>query len=692
MNAVAEEICPALAALTLRPMPMLEAELVALRPRRRLSVVEWAETRRELSAWTSAIPGRFNFEHTPHMVEPALTLSDPTVRQVTVMSCIRCGKTDALGLNFLGWVIEEDPGPFMQVMPTENDVIQRVTTRIRPMFEGCPSLMGHIAGDISRLNMGKESVLDNMFLFLAWSNSDAMLSDKNIRFLDIDEAKDYTHSAVDQAKKRTTTFWNRKILVTSSPRVEDDAIDTEFKLGDRRRYWIPCPHCGAWFVPTWRDNVLLDKGEGNHLLAPEAYDQGRVAFGCAACGAVWEESQRVDATLLGVYAPDGCEVARWDQCSIDIKTLRTDNCEIGGRLVSPGYSAMTLLRNARAGRDERPDNADAIIVGRMPVTSHHSYQVPSWILHWAGILNQCAQEFASAVAASKGGDVTQLALWTGDRDGRPWAEIVRATDEEGLAKHKGDYRLDELPPEVAFLTAGVDVQADRFYLAVWGWGFSYEAWLIRELEIQTGPTELFESFDPLKDALSYRWRRPGEGADGAAGVGIALAFIDARYQSDQVHDFVARFGGCPVLASGGEDNLGARMFRLTDVDESRRERGKKMHGPGGAKLWGLNTLLFKDRLARMSNITKPGPGYLHLPSDVSDEFLRQFSSEHKKLVGEGAHRRHRWVVKPGRDGNHYWDSSYYALAAAVHGGKAQSVRDPSLPTPPPIKRQVRISR
>jgi len=79
-------------------------------------------------------------------------------------------------------------------------------------------------------------------------------------------------------------------------------------------------------------------------------------------------------------------------------------------------------------------------------------------------------------------------------------------------------------------------------------------------------------------------------------------------------------------------------------------------------LYELNTVEYKDQLWRMLfEAQHPGPGYMHLPSDVGGDVFGELCSEHKLIV-DG---RPTWVPKKdGRD-NHAWDCSVYSLFAAT---------------------------
>lgn len=128
-----------------RPLPIQPEELEVLIPRERPSVAGWAVDRRKLSAKTTYLAGDWSHEYAPFAVEIMESLSDAATRQVTVEKCGQSAGTE-IGLNFLGWVVDESPGPMKIVMPRETDTSRRVATRIGPMFESTPSLLRHLGG------------------------------------------------------------------------------------------------------------------------------------------------------------------------------------------------------------------------------------------------------------------------------------------------------------------------------------------------------------------------------------------------------------------------------------------------------------------------------------------------------------------------------------------------------------------
>jgi len=668
--------------IAVAPLGIMEAERELLRPRPRRNVVQWAAEDRRLPELTSSMPGPFSWEICPFLVEPALMWTVPGTRQVTARKCAQSGWTE-LGLNILGRTIAEDPAPSMVVMPTEHDAKRRIRARIRPMFDASADLAAHLPGGIEDLNAGQETILDNMIVYLAWSNSAAALADNPVALVILDEVGKYPllvgseGDPVSLAAKRQTTFPNARTLVGSTPTSESDLITREFEAGDRRQYHVRCPHCGIWQRVEFdgrAGRVIMDKAGDGQFLPPSAYlAGGRARYVCGACKAVWSESDRWTAILAGIWVPAGCELVDLDAGG--------DPGAPGHR--EPAYGASTLLAHALDGGDYPPPAPDAWLTGEKPPPGHCSYQISGLMLHPAfGMLDKMAGEWATADKASKSGDLGPLIDFVNSRQGREWEQREATTNEDKLAKHVEAYPPNMVPSGAVVLTAGIDVQADHFFVTIWAWAYLFEAWLVRAERIDAGPTDDLGNWRPVADLLAMQFESAAA-ADGGgknappAQMPIKLALIDSGYRPHQVYDFCRTFAAGDVRPTKGHDRLDA-VYKPTRVDYSPLT-GKV--AARSVRLWHVDVTTFKDRLANQAARSHPGPGYLHLPADTTADFLRQFCAEEKKVIppkSKTAKPRKLWVTRRDHPDNHYWDCSVLALVAAVMG-RVGDIRPPGAP-------------
>ena len=263
-----------------------------------LNVWQWADEHRQLSGKGAAEPGQWRTDRVPYAREPMEALSPHSpVQRVVLMWASQTSKTENAN-NWLGYIIHHAPGPVLFVMPTLNDLKKNVLQRINPMIEETPVLRERVAKAASR------DAANNMFvkefpggmLLLSGANSASALASMPIRYLYGDEIDRWPHdvdgegSPIDLAEQRTQTFQARKkILLTSTPTLKGmSAIEREYNASDRRKYFVPCPHCGHMQHLRWRDEdgtprVIWDKdAAGRHLPKTAKYL-------CEGCGVLIEE-------------------------------------------------------------------------------------------------------------------------------------------------------------------------------------------------------------------------------------------------------------------------------------------------------------------------------------------------------------------------------------------------------------------
>ena len=222
------------------------------------------------------------------------------------MSSAQVGKSEALG-NSVGYYIDQDPAPIMLVMPTERDAEAWSKDRFSPMARDTPCLAGKISDPKSR--DGSNKILHKRFpgghLTIVGANAPSGLASRPIRILLCDEVDRYPFSAgaegdpVNLAKKRTVTFWNRKIVLVSTPTIRGlSRIETAYAESDQRQYWVPCPACGAQQVLVW-SQVRWESAAGGHAGGEHRPETAR--YHCAACDAAWSDALRWAAIRRGEW-------------------------------------------------------------------------------------------------------------------------------------------------------------------------------------------------------------------------------------------------------------------------------------------------------------------------------------------------------------------------------------------------------
>ena len=226
-----------------------------LRPDPNLTVSEWADQHRWLSSRGAAEPGRYRTARAPYLREimDALSPGHPAQR-ITFMKAAQVGATEA-GNNWIGFVIHHAPGPMLAVLPSLELAKRTSRGRLDPLIADSPALRERV--NPARSRDAGNSMLSKEFpggiLVLTGANSATGLRSMPARYVFLDEVDAYPASADEEgdpvtlAEARTTTFSHRrKVFMVSTPTIRGlSRIEREFEASDQRRYFVPCPHCGA---------------------------------------------------------------------------------------------------------------------------------------------------------------------------------------------------------------------------------------------------------------------------------------------------------------------------------------------------------------------------------------------------------------------------------------------------------------
>ncbi len=263
-------------------------------PDPKLTVSEWADRNRQLSTKASAEPGRWRTARTPYLREvmDALSPTSP-VQRVVAMFAAQTGKTECL-LNWMGFSIDLAPAPFLMVQPRVEDAKKYSRQRIDPMLEATESLRAKIserrARDAGNTVFQKE--FPGGLLSLTGANSGAGLRSMPARYLAMDEVDAYKPDIDEEgdpialAEARTSTFFRRKIALTSTPTIEGRSkIADEYSHSDRSQYWVPCPDCNQLQLLEWT-NLRWETDEKG-VAKPET-----AMIACTSCGVLIPEHKK----------------------------------------------------------------------------------------------------------------------------------------------------------------------------------------------------------------------------------------------------------------------------------------------------------------------------------------------------------------------------------------------------------------
>lgn len=574
------------------------------KPPPKLTLSEWADTRRKLSQEGSAEHGQWITARAEYQRGMMDAVSDPANEVIVAVLASQLGKTDALILNTLGYYIDQEPSPILVVEPRVDDAKSLSKDRVAPMLRDTPVLRGKVAEARSR-DSGNTTLLKEFpggRLTLGGANSPAGLAMRPIRVLLFDEVDRYPRSAgsegdpVSIATKRTSTFWNRKIVMVSSPtnegasRISDAYLET-----DQRRYFVPCPHCGHRQVLRWPQVVWEKTPEGKGRPDTAGYR-------CEAedCGTVWNDGERWAAVSAGKWRPT----------------------VIGGPARKVGFHLSALASPWK--------------------------RLEELVAEWLEVQGkpERLQTFMNTVLAEC------------------WRVPGEAPEWQRLYDRRERWPTSVVPVEVLFLTAGVDVQKDRLEARVWGWGRHQQSWLI-ETRIMVGDTSRDVVWAELDRLLHDTWEHSGGALMKLTRLGVDSGYAtrevaawarrnysDARIMVTKGDNRGSAIVRAPSLdtTSGGKRLKGGVRPWMIPVDTLK------------ATTYGW---LRQD--APLDGQAYPA-GYVHLSRACTDDEIKQLTAEQRvKVTKKSGFTALEWVLVPGRR-NEALDCRVIAHAGAISFG------------------------
>ena len=393
----------------------------AIRPPEPLRLSQWANKYAMLSKETSSQSGRFRSFRYQDGIMDAFT--DPTVEEISVMKSARVGYTKILD-HVIGYYIAHDPSPILAIQPRETDAEDYSKTEIAPMLRDTPVLAKLVGG--AKAKDTNQTILKRTFtnganLTLVGANSPGGFRRITCRIILFDEVDGYPASGAgnegDQialGKKRSETFWNRKIGIGSTPTVKGvSRIEKAFNESDQRYYYVPCPHCGEYQVLEWGDRT-------SHY------------------GMKWERDENGKSLPQTVYY-----------------ACRHNGCVIR-------HSDLPLMVERGEWRATKPFKGRA---GFHIWTAYSLFPNAAW--------HKLVEEWLQVKD-----DPVMRQTFINTTLGLPYEDNGEKSLSERRLVERCEVYGAEVPDGVALLTAGIDTQDGRLEVEVVGWGRNEESWSI----------------------------------------------------------------------------------------------------------------------------------------------------------------------------------------------------------------------
>ncbi|BAK75400.1 phage terminase large subunit GpA [Pseudogulbenkiania sp. NH8B] len=598
-------------------------------PPPKINPAEWAKKYRRMSAKESAVIGRFSFYLNPYF---EWFLSELMRRDVIRGVCIKSaqvGWTQAVILNFLGWLIHIRKGTAIVMFPKEGAATAFNLEKFEPMVEGTAELAEIIPTKSRSKNVTQlfKNFIGGFVKFVG-SNSIADVKSTSARYGVVEEPDDCNTNLKSQGdsiklvEERLKTYRDAKMLIGGTPSIKGaSSIEDEFEQSNKCYWHVPCPDCGEfqplrWEQVTWsKDDTRHDAIYGHHL--PET-----ARYCCEHCGSLWNDIQKNAAIRAG-------------------KPVATAPFRgIVGLALNELYSQMHASR-----------------------------------------LSALVEKFIKANNKLKTGDVSEMIVFYNATLGEGWEFKDGQTKPDELKERGLDYAPMTIQRGGLIVTAGVDVQTaqgGRLAVTLRAWGRGEESWQVQFTEIAGNPLDIEprddngNRIDGVWDKLDKLLFTPIRHADGFY-VKLSAVSIDSGdgNTSDAVYSWVRsrrrQHPDVTIMAVKGHRTPGVEIFSKPKPSLDTDYRNSKA-SKYGLRVFMVGVSKAKDLLigaqGRLS-LEGYGPGRFHFSRHVREDYCEQLLSERKvPKRKDGSYSDELvWQKVPGKR-NEALDTENYALHAA----------------------------
>src|SRR5690242_8119247 len=569
----------------------LATALAQFAPPQRISTAQWAEQYRHLPQAGGALPGPFRFSVTPYLRGILDAYDDPKVHTIVCRKSAQVGWTDGVLVNILGRHIHLDPCPILVLFPKDGTARGFTREKLNPSIEATAELRERV--DIR--TRGSDNTLEfksfaGGFIKLAGSNSPANVKSTPARVVAVEEPDDVNRdvkgqgSAIALGIERNKTFWNRKNIIGGTPTVKGfSEVEAWESSSDRRRFFVPCHHCGEanplmWEHVQWKQDALMHHPiYGTHL--PET-----AAYACPSCGALWSDFEK------------NANVARAEAAGFGWKATAPFN-GVAGFYLNELYSQMPASR-----------------------------------------LALLADKWLKALHSKRNGDLGPLKAFVNSSLGEAWELRDELPSIEVLRERGEKYAEMTVPAPALVLTGFVDVQHNRLAVILRAWGREEESWLAWWGEILGNPLET-AVWQELDERLAMPVRNHGGGVLMLSALGVDSG---DGLTADAVYAYVRARKHRRFMATKGSSQPGREIFRppLQSVDTTAAARAHKY----GLRPYIIGVDRAKDLIHGWLKLTGDGPGRFHWFESARADYLEQLTAE-VKYARRGA--REEWVLKAG---------------------------------------------
>ncbi|WP_100004026.1 terminase gpA endonuclease subunit [Escherichia coli] len=395
------------------------------------TAVEWADANYYLPKESAYQEGRW--ETLPFQRAIMNAMGSDYIREVNVVKSARVGYSKML-LGVYAYFIEHKQRNTLIWLPTDGDAENFMKTHVEPTIRDIPSLLALAPW------YGKKH-RDNTLTMKRFTNG------RGFWCLGGKAAKNYREKSVDVAGYDELAAFDDDIEQEGSPTF----------LGDKRIEGSVWPKSIRGSTPKVRGTCQIERAASEsphfmrfHVACPHCGEEQYLKFGDKETpfGLKWTPDD--PSSVFYLCEHNACVIRQQELDFTDARYI----CEKTGIWTRDG-----ILWFSSSGEEIEPPDS----------VTFHIWTAYSPFTTWVQIVKDWMKTK---------GDTGKRKTFVNTTLGETWeAKIGEHPDAEVMAERKEHYSAP-VPDRVAYLTAGIDSQLDRYEMRVWGWGPGEESWLI----------------------------------------------------------------------------------------------------------------------------------------------------------------------------------------------------------------------
>jgi phage terminase large subunit GpA-like protein len=236
----------------------------------------------------------------------------------------------------------------------------------------------------------------------------------------------------------------------------------------------------------------------------------------------------------------------------------------------------------------------------------------------------CSSDLEEYELAKKNGQ-SDMQVFHNTVLGKVWSSAIEVVTESQLMARREEFGVcwlqeescwrEEIPAEVAYITAGVDVQVDRFEITFLGHSADHR-WILGH-HVIWGGTNLKSTWEELRSVLLTVWKHPLGGT-----IGVEATAVDSGDggRTQHVYDFCETTQAQKIFAIKGDD--GPR--RILEVSKKRRKNRT-------APLYIVGSDTVKTDIVTMLPKGSAEQQAFRLSNSLTEEYILQLNAERRVL-------------------------------------------------------------